>query len=114
MGKLRGKSATALLAVAGRQWKHQKYVLRLFVAGMTPRSQEAVRAVTTVCERNLAGRYHLDVIDLYQQPALAKSEQIFAVPTLVRKLPVPVRLFIGNMADKRKILTGLDIIPADA
>jgi circadian clock protein KaiB len=96
---------------AARDAKQQKYVLRLYVAGMTPRSQEAIRTVTTICEEHLAGRYDLEVIDLYQQPTLAKGEQIIAAPTLIKKLPAPLRRFIGRMANKEKILVGLDLRP---
>jgi circadian clock protein KaiB len=99
------------LEAAARAARKQKYVLRLYVAGMTPRSQEAIRTVTTICEEHLAGRYELEVIDLYQQPALAKGEQIIAAPTLVKKLPEPLRKFIGSMADREKILVGLDLRP---
>ena len=88
--------------------------LRLYVAGMTPRSEEAIRTVTAICEANLEGRYDLEVIDLYQQPVLAKGEQIIAAPTLIKKLPLPLRKFIGSMADKERILVGLDLRPKEA
>ncbi|PKN62990.1 MAG: circadian clock protein KaiB [Deltaproteobacteria bacterium HGW-Deltaproteobacteria-15] len=94
---------------AGRWIEKEKYVLRLYVAGTAPRSKEAIRSVTEICEENLAGRYDLQVIDLYEQPALAKSEQIVAVPTLIKKRPEPMRKLIGSMADKEKILAGLDL-----
>jgi circadian clock protein KaiB len=87
------------------------YVLRLYVAGMTPRSEAAIRSVTEICREHLEGRYELEVIDLYQQPVLAKGEQIIAAPTLVRKLPLPLRKFIGSMAETDKILVGLDLRP---
>ena len=87
----------------------QKYVLRLYVAGMTPRSQEAIRLVTTLCRERLAGRYDLQVIDIYQQPVLAKGEQIIAAPTLIKKLPLPLRRLIGSMADIEKVLVGMDL-----
>ena len=70
-----------------RAAKKQKYVLRLYVAGITPRSQAAIRTVTAICEEHLAGRYDLEVIDIYQQPTLAKGEQIVAVPTLIKSCP---------------------------
>lgn len=90
---------------------NQAYTLRLYIAGLTPRSQEAVRAITGICEEHLAGRYNLEVIDLYQNPVLAKGEQIIAAPTLVKQLPLPLRKIIGNMADKDKVLVGLDLRP---
>lgn len=89
----------------------KKYVLRLYVAGMSPRSSAAIRAVTSVCAEHLQGRYGLEVVDIYQQPALAKGEQIIAAPTLVKKLPLPLRRIIGNMADKERLLLGLDLRP---
>jgi circadian clock protein KaiB len=108
----RGPQATrAALQEAGRAARRQKYVLRLYIAGMTPRSREAIRSVTAICEEYLAGRYELEVIDLYQQPTLAKGEQIIAAPTLIKKLPEPLRKFIGSMADTEKILVGLDLLP---
>jgi circadian clock protein KaiB len=90
-----------------------KYVLRLYVAGMTPRSQAAIRTVTTICQEQLAGRYDMQVIDIYQQPLLAKGEQILTAPTLIRKLPQPLRKLIGDMADPEKVLIGLDLCEKD-
>jgi len=97
------------LEAAARESGDKKYVPRLYIAGMTPRSQEAIRTVTNICQEHLAGRYDLQVIDIYQQPVLAKGEQIIAAPTLIKKLPLPLRKFIGSMADKEKILVGLDL-----
>jgi circadian clock protein KaiB len=87
------------------------YVLRLFVAGITPRSEAAIRSVTEVCETHLAGRYELEIVDIYQQPSKARGEQIVAAPTLIKKLPFPLRRLIGNMANRDKILVGLDLRP---
>lgn len=92
----------------------QMYVLRLYVAGMTPRSQEAVRTVSAICREQLDGRFDLQVIDIYRQPTLAKGEQIIAAPTLVKELPRPLRRIIGDMADKEKVLLGLDLIQKGA
>ena len=86
-----------------------RYVLRLYVAGINPRSSAAIKSITSICEEHLKGRYELEIIDIYQQPTLAKGEQIIAAPTLIKKLPVPLRRFIGNLADKEKILVGLDL-----
>jgi len=99
------------LKQASQEAESQPYVLRLYIAGLTPRSQEAVRAITGICEEHLAGRYDLEVIDLYQNPVLAKGEQIIAAPTLIKQLPLPLRKIIGNMADKDKVLVGLDLRP---
>ena len=86
-----------------------RYVLRLYVTGMTPRSTEAFAAIKAVCEEHLQGRYDLEVIDIYQHPKLAKDEQIIAVPTLVKKLPAPLRRLIGNLSDTERVLLGLDL-----
>jgi len=85
------------------------YVLRLYVTGTTPRSIEAIRNIKKICEEHLAGRYDLEVIDIYQQPILAAGEQILAAPTLIKKLPMPLRKFIGDMSDSERILVGLDL-----
>ncbi len=87
------------------------YILRLFVTGMTPRSARAVENVRAFCEKHLDGRYNLQVIDVYQQPALARSEQLFAAPTLIKKLPLPLRRLIGDMSNEHRILVGLDLVP---
>jgi circadian clock protein KaiB len=97
------------LQTASLESKNQRYTLRLYVAGLTTRSQEALRTITTICEEHLAGRYDLEVIDIYQNPVLAKGEQIIAAPTLIRKLPLPLRKIIGSMVDKEKVLVGLDL-----
>ena len=105
------QSDVELLERATRKAQRQKYVLRLYIAGLTPRSREALRTVSEVCANELAGRCELEVIDLYQHPKLAQGEQIVAVPTLIKKLPEPLRRFIGSMADKEKLLVGLDLVP---
>jgi circadian clock protein KaiB len=86
-----------------------RYVLRLYVAGQTPKSVLAITNIKTICEENLKGRYVLDVIDLYQQPQLAQGEQIIAVPTLIKKLPPPLRRIIGDMSNTERVLVGLDL-----
>jgi circadian clock protein KaiB len=96
-----------------RTSKEKRYVLRLYVAGATPRSTEAVLNIKNICEKHLKGRYELEVIDIYQQPVLAKGDQIIAAPTLVKKLPPPLRKFIGSMHDADRILVGLDLKPKD-
>ena len=87
----------------------QRYVLRLYVTGMTPRSLEALRTIKELCEEHLQGRYDLEVVDIYQHPRLAKDEQIVAVPTLVKQLPAPLRRLIGNLSDRERVLFGLDL-----
>ncbi len=91
--------------------ENERYVLRLYVAGLTPKSTKTIADVKKICEEYLAGRYELEVIDIYQQPKLAKGEQIIAAPTLIKKLPLPLRKLIGNMSDKEKFLVGLDLRP---
>jgi circadian clock protein KaiB len=109
MTKKLARTANDVLEAASRDAREQHYTLRLYVAGLTPRSQEAIRTVTAICEEHLAERYDLEVIDLYQHPVLARGEQIIAAPTLIKKLPLPLRKIIGNMSDKDKVLVGLDL-----
>lgn len=90
----------------------EKYVLRLYVTGMTTRSIRAVQNVRAICEEHLAGRYDLEVIDIYQQPTLAAGEQIIAAPTLIKKLPLPLRKIIGDMSSTDRVLIGLDLVPS--
>ncbi len=91
--------------------ENEKYVLRLYVTGMTPKSTSAIQNIRKICEENLKGRYELEVIDIYQQPVLARDEQIIAAPTLVKKLPLPLRKLIGDMSNMERILLGLDLRP---
>ena len=100
---------TRALESAARRADRSKYVLSLYVAGINRRSSEAIRSITHLCEEYLEGRYDLRVIDIYQQPTLARGEQIIAAPTLIRKLPLPLRRLIGDMASTEKILVGLDL-----
>ncbi len=86
-----------------------KYILRLYVTGSTSRSVLAIKNLRKICEEYLAGRYELEVIDLYQKPSLAKGDQIIAAPTLIKKLPLPFRRIIGDMSNKEKVLLGLDL-----
>ena len=85
------------------------YVLRLYIIGSSPKSQRAVENIKKICEEYLKGRYELEVIDIYQRKTLGKDEQIIAVPTLIKKLPPPLRRIIGDMSDKERILIGLDL-----
>ncbi len=94
---------------SGRQ--SAKWDLRLYVAGQTPKSLQAFANLKRICEEHLAGQYHIEVIDLLQQPQLAQGDQILALPTLVRKLPQPVRKIIGDLSDTERVLVGLDLRP---
>ena len=85
--------------------------LRLYVAGQTPKSMAAFSNLKKLCEEHLQGQYRIEVIDLLANPALAKGDQIFAIPTLVRKLPEPIKKIIGDLSNKERVLVGLDLIP---
>jgi circadian clock protein KaiB len=99
------------LEAAARSASPRKHVLKLYVAGTSRRSAAAIRNITEICEQYLKGHYELRIIDIYQQPTLAKGEQIIAAPTLIKKLPLPLRRFIGDLANKDKVLVGLDVRP---
>lgn len=86
-----------------------RYVLRLYLTGSTRRSVGAVETIKALCERYLAGRYELEVVDLYQQPDRAQAAQIIAAPTLVKELPLPLRRFIGNLANADRVLVALNL-----
>jgi circadian clock protein KaiB len=86
--------------------------LRLYVAGQTPKSMAAFSNLKKLCEERLRGQYHIEVIDLLENPALAKGDQILAIPTLVRKLPEPIKKIIGDLSNKERVLVGLNLIPA--
>ncbi len=90
----------------GKQWQ-----LRLYVAGQTPKSVTALANLERICETHLAGRYSIEVIDLLETPKLAAGDQIFAIPTLVRRLPEPVKKIIGDLSDEERVLVGLDMRP---
>jgi len=104
-------SATEAMENALKQQANEKYVLKLYITGMTSRSQEALRNLEKVCKEYLGNNYELNVIDIYQEPTLAKGDQIIAVPTLVKQLPLPLRRLIGDLSQKDRILLGLDLKP---
>ena len=85
--------------------------LRLYVAGQTPRSLSAFKNLKEICEEYLKGKYHIEVVDLMENPTLARGDQILAIPTLVRKLPQPIRKIIGDLSNTERVLVGLDIQP---
>ena len=99
---------TSLRKAAARE-PHARYLLRLYVVGTTSRSNRAIVNIRKICDEYLAGRYELDVVDVLQNPALAAGEQIIAAPTLIKKLPLPLRRFIGDMSQTERILLGLDL-----
>ena len=85
--------------------------MRLYVAGQTPKSIAAFTNLKKICEEHLAGRYQIEVVDLLVNPTLARGDQILAIPTLVRKLPEPVRKIIGDLSNTERVLIGLDLLP---
>jgi circadian clock protein KaiB len=85
------------------------YVLKLYVTGMTPRSQRAIENIKVICEEHLKDRYSLEIIDIYQHPILAEGEQIIAAPTLIKRLPEPLRRIVGDLSDTERVLLGLDL-----
>ena len=91
--------------------KLETYILRLYVAGQTPKSMTAFSNLKKICEEYLEGRYQIQVIDLLENPQLASGDQILAVPTLVRRLPLPVRKIIGDLSNTERVLIGLDLVP---
>ncbi len=106
-----GTAAESALERAAAKGKEERYLLRLYVTGSTPRSTRAIANIRAICEDHLKGRYELEVIDVFQQPVLARGEQIVAAPTLIKRLPLPLRRFIGDMADTDRLLIGLDLRP---
>ena len=111
MAKKIVKTSTDAFEKALAEPDREKYVLRLYVTGMTSKSTRTIASVRKLCEKHLPGRYELDVIDIYQQLKLAKGEQIIATPTLVKKLPLPIRKLIGDMSDTERFLVGIGLKP---
>jgi circadian clock protein KaiB len=93
----------------GPHSRQAKYVLRLYVSRSTLKSERAIANMERVCEEHLKGRYDLEVIDIHEQANLARDEQIVAVPTLIKRLPLPLRRLVGDMSDLNKVLFGLDL-----
>lgn len=91
--------------------EEQKWELRLYIAGQTPKSVLALKNLTKYCEAHLEGKYQIEIIDLLQNPQLAEGDQIFAIPTLVRKVPQPIRKIIGDLSNEERVLVGLNIRP---
>jgi circadian clock protein KaiB len=94
---------------AEREAPKQMYSLRLYITGQTPRSADSVQNLKRVCDQYLAGHFELEVIDIYQQPELAQEAQIIAAPTLVKRLPLPLRRLVGDLSNRRRVLLGLDL-----
>jgi circadian clock protein KaiB len=94
-----------------RQTRDKEWILRLYVAGQTARAAAALRNLERICEEHLPGRYRIEVIDLIKEPELARGDQIVALPTLVRRLPPPVKKIIGDLSSEENVLVGLEIRP---
>lgn len=101
------------MEAASAEQADARYLLKLYITGSTPTSNRAIVNIRKICEENLQGRYELDVIDISQNPTLAEGEQIIAAPTLIKKLPLPLRRFIGDMSQTERILLGLDLRKVD-
>ena len=103
------KKAARARAKPAKPAKPAKYILRLYVTGTTGRSVRAIQNVRRICEEHLAGLYDLEVVDIYKNLPLAKGDQIIAAPTLIKRLPSPLRRLIGDMSDEQRVLVGLDL-----
>ena len=111
MSETEKKTTTEEFEEALAQSKPEKYILRLYITGMPPRSTRAVENIRKLCEANLQGRYELEIIDIYQNPTLLQGEQIIAAPTLIKKLPLPLRRLVGDLSNEERVLLGLDLRP---
>ena len=105
------KDKTVVKKIKGKE-KEKKWKLRLYIAGNTPKSMAALDNLNRYCKEHLEGQYSLEVVDLLVNPQLAAGDQILAIPTLVRKVPVPIRKIIGDLSNEAKVLVGLDIKPS--
>jgi circadian clock protein KaiB len=112
-GKTRAGAASGGSRRGGAR-RPDRYVLRLYVTGLTKRSMRAIANLRLICESRLRGRYELEVVDIYQHPHLARDEQIVAAPTLIRKLPLPLRSMVGDLSDEKRVLLGLDLRTKEA
>lgn len=99
------------MAIKKTAKKEEMWILKLYIAGQTPRSIKALENLKKICEEAIPGQYKIELIDLTANPQLAATDQILAVPTVVRKLPVPIRKLIGDLSNKEKVLVGLNITP---
>jgi len=106
------KVQTQLNAVTPLMTSSETFLLRLYVAGQTPKCVRAFENLKRICEEHLPGHYHIEMVDLLQNPQLARGDQILAVPTLVRRLPEPIKKIIGDLSNTERVLVGLDLRPA--
>ena len=110
MARKKSRSTQDGLESAGAGGATERYVLKLYVTGATARSLRAIANIKAVCEQHLKGRYDLEVVDIYRRPALLRRDQIVAVPTLIKKLPVPLRLLVGDLSRTEQVLQGLGLV----
>lgn len=110
MNKKIDESITDKLEKLSVESNEGEYILRLYIAGNTSNSAQAILNIREICESRLKGRYHLEVVDIYQQSNLAKEEQIVAVPTLIKYLPLPLKKMIGDLSKTERVLVGLNLI----
>jgi circadian clock protein KaiB len=108
------EKATKRKTAAKKVTVHAEWELRLYVAGLTPNSVAAFQNLRRICETHLKGKYRIEVIDLVENPKLAKGDQIIAVPSVVRKLPAPMKKLLGNLSNEERVLVGLDLQPLRA
>ena len=111
MARKKSRSKQSGLEPAGAGRATERYVLKLYVTGATARSLRAITNIKAICEQYLKGRYDLEVVDIYRRPALLRRDQIVAVPTLIKKLPVPLRLLVGDLSRTEQVLQGLGLVP---
>ena len=109
----KARPSTAAFETAIEQAGSERYELRLYIAGTTAASSKSVENLRAICEEHLNGRYELLVIDVFQQPILAKDEQIIAVPTLIKRIPAPLRRIVGDLSNEQRVLVGLDLKPKE-
>jgi circadian clock protein KaiB len=110
MARKKSRSTQSRLESAGAVRATERYVLKLYVTGATARSLRAITNIKAICEQYLKGRYDLEVVDIYRRPALLRRDQIVAVPTLIKKLPVPLRLLVGDLSRTEQVLQGLGLV----
>jgi len=110
MAHKKSRSTQSKRESAGAARATERYMLKLYVTGATVRSLRAIANVKAICEQYLKGRYHLEVVDIYRRPELLRRDQIVAVPTLIKKLPLPLRLLVGDLSRTEQVLQGLDLV----
>jgi len=110
MAEKKIRSTYSKLESAAAERASQRYVLKLYVTGATARSLRAIANIKAICEQYLKGRYDLEVVDIYQRPARLRGEQIVAVPTLIKRLPAPMRRMVGDLSKTDQVLRGLDLV----